>query len=66
MENSIRVERAKKKLTQADLAKKVNMSRQSIHGIETNKNVPNLTTAMKIAKKLGVRVDEIFKLEETD
>ncbi len=66
MENYIRVERAKKKITQAELAKKLNVSRQTIHAIETGKFVPSTVLALKIAKFFNVRVEDLFKLENTD
>jgi len=66
MENSIRVERAKKKITQAELAEKVNVSRQTIHAIETGKFIPSTVLALKIAKFFKVKFEEIFKLEEGD
>ncbi len=66
MENYIRVERAKKKITQAELAKKLNVSRQTIHAIETGKFVPSTVLALKIAKFFGVKVEDLFKLENTD
>ena len=66
MENYIRVERAKKKITQAELAKKINVSRQTIHAIETGKFIPSTILALKIAKFFNVRVEDIFKLENCD
>ena len=66
MENSIRVERAKKKITQAELAKKVNVSRQTIHAIETGKFIPSTVLALKIANFFKVGFEDIFKLEKTD
>ncbi len=66
MENQIRVERAKKKITQAELAKKVNVSRQTIHAIETGKFIPSTVLALKIAKFFKVRLEDLFKLEEVD
>ncbi len=66
MENFIRVERAKKKITQAELAKKLNVSRQTIHAIETGKFVPSTVLALKIAKFFGVKVEDLFRLENTD
>ena len=66
MENSIRVERAKKKITQAELAKKVNVSRQTIHAIETGKFIPSTVLALKIATFFKVNFEEIFKLENSD
>ena len=66
MENSIRVERAKKKITQAELAERVNVSRQTIHAIETGKFVPSTVLALKIASFFKVNFEEIFTLENTD
>lgn len=64
MENTIRVERARKKITQAELAKKVKVSRQTIHAIETGKFVPSTVLALKIAKYFGVKLEDLFKLED--
>ena len=66
MENTIRVERAKKKITQAELAEKVHVSRQTIHAIETGKFVPSTVLALKIAKFFNIKLEELFKLEESD
>ena len=64
MENTIRVERARKRITQAELAKKVKVSRQTIHAIETGKFVPSTLLALKIAKYFDVRLEDLFKLED--
>ena len=66
MINSIKVERAKLNITQADLAEKVNVSRQTINSIEIGKFVPSTLLALKIAKVFNTTVDEVFKLEEKD
>ncbi len=66
MKNSIKVERAKKNLTQADLAKMINVSRQTINAMELGKYVPSTLLALKLAKIFGVEVSAIFELEETD
>lgn len=64
MLNSIRVERAKKRITQAELAGKLNVSRQTIHSIETGKFIPSTVLALKIAKYFGVEFSEIFQLSD--
>ena len=66
MENTIRVERAKKKITQAELAEKVHVSRQTIHAIETGKFVPSTVLALKIARFFNIKLEELFKLEDED
>ena len=50
MKNTIRVERAILNITQADLAEKVKVSRQTINAIESNKYVPSTVLALKISK----------------
>lgn len=66
MTNSIKVERAKNNYTQADLAEKVRVSRQTINSIEMGKYVPSTLLALKIAKVFGTTVNEIFSLEDID
>ncbi len=66
MENTIRVERAKKRITQAELAKQVEVSRQTIHAIETGKFVPSTVLALKISQYFGIMFEDLFKLEKTD
>ncbi len=66
MENTIRVERAKKKITQAELAERVQVSRQTIHAIETGKFVPSTVLALKIAKFFNIKLEDLFKLEDSD
>ncbi len=66
MNNTIRVERARHKITQAELAKNIKVSRQTIHAIETGKFVPSTTLALKIAKYFDVKLEDIFQLENSD
>ena len=66
MKNNIRVERAIKNITQAQLAEKVAVSRQTINAIELGKYNPSTTLALKIAFVFDKKVDEIFELEESD
>jgi putative transcriptional regulator len=66
MKNTIRIERAILNITQADLAEKVAVSRQTINAIESNKYVPSTVLALKIARVCGKKVEEIFMLEDTD
>jgi len=66
MNNTIRVERARYKITQAELAEKVDVSRQTIHAIETGKFVPSTVLALKIAKFFKVKLEEIFQLENSE
>jgi putative transcriptional regulator len=66
MKNTIRVERAIKNITQADLAGQVGVSRQTINTIESQKYVPSTVLALKIARVFSKPLEEIFMLEETD
>ncbi|HLY71253.1 MAG TPA: helix-turn-helix transcriptional regulator [Puia sp.] len=66
MKNSLRVERAILNITQADLAGKVDVSRQTINAIESNKYVPSTVLALKIAKVFKKKVEDIFVLEKND
>lgn len=66
MRNRIRIERAILDITQADLAERINVSRQTINAIESNKYVPSTVLALKIAKLFSKNVEEIFELDEND
>ncbi|WP_439695461.1 helix-turn-helix transcriptional regulator [Mucilaginibacter sp. AW1-7] len=66
MKNNIRVERAIKNITQADLAQAIGVSRQTINTIESNRYVPSTVLALKIARVFGKPVEEIFTLDEED
>ena len=66
MKNSIRVERAIKRMTQAQLAELIGVSRQTLVAIESEKYVPSTVLSLKIARVFDKRVDDIFELEEGD
>ncbi len=66
MKNLIKVERARHNITQAELADRVKVSRQTINSIETGKFIPSTLLAFKIAATLHLTVDEIFQLEDSD
>lgn len=66
MKNNLRVQRAIKNITQAELAEQIQVSRQTINTIESGKYVPSTVLALKMAKVFGVNVEEIFELEEGD
>jgi putative transcriptional regulator len=66
MKNSIKVERAKLNITQAELAEKIDVSRQTINAIESGKYVPSTVLALKIAAVFKTGVNDIFELESTD
>ncbi len=66
MKNNLKVERAIHDLTQANLAERIGVSRQSINAMEKNKYVPSTVLALKIAKLFKKPVEAIFFLDETD
>ncbi|PSL19498.1 helix-turn-helix transcriptional regulator [Dyadobacter jiangsuensis] len=66
MKNFLKVERAKQNITQAELAVRVGVSRQTINSIEIGKYVPSTLLALKIASVFEVSLDHIFMLEESD
>ena len=66
MKNLIKVERARKNITQGELAEIIDVSRQTIHAIETGKFVPSTLLALKMANYFGCKVEDIFELEESD
>ena len=66
MKNSIKVERAKKNITQADLASLAKVSRQTINAMELGKYVPSTVLALRLAQIFNVEVSEMFTLEDSD
>ncbi len=66
MKNRLKVERAEQNLSQADLADRIGVSRQTINSIETARYVPSTILALKLAQVFGKSVEHIFTLDETD
>ena len=64
MKNIIRVLRAERRWTQADLAKMLGVSRNSVNAIENGKFDPSLPLAFKIARLFERPVEDIFEDEE--
>jgi putative transcriptional regulator len=63
MHNRLRVLRAERGWSQADLATKLEVSRQSVNAIETGKYDPSLPLAFRIARLFAARIEEIFQDE---
>jgi len=66
MKNNLKVERAIKDVTQAELAEIIDVSRQTINAVEKNRYVPSTVLALKLSKYFGKSVNELFELEESD
>jgi len=64
MKNKLRVYRAMKELTQEQLADKIGVTRQTVIAIESDKYLPSLGLAFKIAKLFKVKIEDIFLMEE--
>jgi putative transcriptional regulator len=63
MKNRLKVLRAERDWTQADLAEKLEVSRQTVNAIETGKYDPSLPLAFKIARLFNMRIEQIFEDE---
>jgi putative transcriptional regulator len=63
VKNQLKVLRAERDWTQADLASALDVSRQTINAIETGKYDPSLPLAFKIARLFEKQIEEIFKDE---
>lgn len=63
MKNKIRVLRAERKWSQAELAKHLGVSRQTVNVIENGKFDPSLPLAFKIARIFALKIEEVFEDE---
>lgn len=63
LENTIKVQRARLKLTQEQLAELIGVTRKTVNTIENGKFIPSTVLAIKMAKVLGVSVEELFILK---
>ena len=64
--NRIKVLRAERDWTQADLADRVGISRQAVISIEKYKYTPSLELSFKIAEAFGVSIDRVFEHREEE
>lgn len=66
MKNSLRVLRAERDWSQADLADRLGVSRQTVNALETGKYDPSLPLAFKIARLFDRLIEDIFDPEEPE
>jgi putative transcriptional regulator len=66
MKNRLRVLRAERNWSQAELGLRAGVSRQAIIAIESGRFAPSLPLAMKLARIFERRVEDMFELEEED
>jgi len=64
IENQLKKYRKEEDITQAELAKKLDVSRQTVNAIETGKYDPSLELALKISEFFDTEVEKIFELED--
>lgn len=64
MKNRIRVLRAERDLTQAELAKRLGVSRNTMNAIENDKYDPSLSLAFKVATLFGLKMEDVFQNED--
>ena len=64
--NSLKVHRAMHDLTQAELAGLAGITRASVNAIEGGRMVPSVILALKLAKALGVTVDDLFRIASAE
>lgn len=60
MTNRLRVLRAERQWSQAELAERLEVSRQTVNAIENGKYDPSLPLAFRIARLFGLRIEEVF------
>ena len=60
---TLKVQRAMRDLTQADLADLAGVTRKSVNAIEAGRMVPSTILALKLAAVLGTTVEQLFKIE---
>jgi putative transcriptional regulator len=63
LKNTLKVQRAMRSLTQAELATLAGVTRRSVNAIETGRMVPSVMLALALARALGVSVDALFSLD---
>jgi putative transcriptional regulator len=63
LRNTLKVQRAMRDLTQADLADLAGVTRRSVNAIEAGRMVPSVLLALRLARALGVGVDTIFGID---
>ena len=66
MRNRLRVLRAERNWSQAELAEQLGVSRQTANALETGKYAPSLPLAFKVAKVFGIPIESIFMPESEE
>ena len=61
MKNRLKVLRAEHDWTQADVAERIGVTRQTVHAVETGKYEPSLPLAFRLSRLFGRNVEEVFE-----
>ena len=61
MKNRLKVLRAERDWTQADVAQRIGVTRQTVHAVETGKYEPSLPLAFRLSRLFGVNVEDVFE-----
>jgi putative transcriptional regulator len=64
MKNRLRVLRAERKWSQAEVAERLGVSRQTVNAVETEKYEPSITLAFKMARLFDTRIEDIFQPDD--
>ena len=64
LDNTLRIQRARLGLTQEQLADRVGVTRKTVNTIERGRFIPSTLLALKLAKVLGVKVEELFEISK--
>lgn len=65
MNNRLKVLRAERDWTQAELARALEVSRQTVNAIETGKYDPSLPLAFRVARVFGTTIEDVFRPDGT-
>jgi len=66
LENRVRTARIERGLSQAELADAAGLTRQAIYSIESNHYLPNVATALRLARTLDRQVEDLFGFEPAE
>ena len=64
LDNTLKIERAKKDWTQEQLAHEAGVTRKTVNAIENGRDIPSVYLALRMAKVFEVRVEDLFQLKE--
>jgi len=64
--NKLREFRARYRMTQEELARRVGVTRQTIIAIENGRYLPSLKLAFKLAKTFNVKIEDLFEYDESE